>query len=138
MLSVDKPEIAKYIEEIKASINKLKDKSIHLISNDPATNSHGNIILYPKQQTSLEMKIAGIREYLPKDENEKVGPFQTDSGRFGRKNGSGRFGKKYGIFRNIHICRNVSHDMWGISGVCTLDLTVAKTSSHYDRDLRSR
>ena len=23
--------------------------------------------------------------------------------------------------------------MWGISGVCTLDLTVAKTSSHYDR-----
>ena len=23
--------------------------------------------------------------------------------------------------------------MWGISGVCTLALTVAKTSSHYDR-----
>ena len=32
-----------------------------------------------------------------------------------------------------NICRNVSYEMWGISGVCTLDLTVAKTSSHYDR-----
>ena len=32
-----------------------------------------------------------------------------------------------------NICRNVLYDMWGISGVCTLALTVAKTSSHYDR-----
>ena len=32
-----------------------------------------------------------------------------------------------------NICRNVSCDMWGISDVCTLALTVAKTSSHYDR-----
>ena len=32
-----------------------------------------------------------------------------------------------------NICRNVSYDMWGISGVCTLALTVAKASSHYDR-----
>ena len=31
-----------------------------------------------------------------------------------------------------NICRNVSYDLWGISGVCTLALTVAKTSSHYD------
>ena len=26
------------------------------------------------------------------------------------------------------ICRNVSYEMWGISGVCTLSLTVAKTT----------
>ena len=32
-----------------------------------------------------------------------------------------------------NICRNVLYDMWGISGVCTLALTVAKPSSHYDR-----
>ena len=32
-----------------------------------------------------------------------------------------------------NTCRNVSYDIWGISGVCTLALTVAKTSSHYDR-----
>ena len=30
-------------------------------------------------------------------------------------------------------CRNVSYDMWGISGVCMLALTAAKTSSQYDR-----
>ena len=32
-----------------------------------------------------------------------------------------------------NIYRNVSYDMWGISRACTLALTVAKTSSHYDR-----
>ena len=32
-----------------------------------------------------------------------------------------------------NICRNVSYDMCGISDVCTLALTVAETSSHYDR-----
>ena len=31
-----------------------------------------------------------------------------------------------------NICRNVSYDMWGITGEFTLALTVAKTSFHYD------
>ena len=31
------------------------------------------------------------------------------------------------------ILRNLKTEMWGIHGVCTLALTVAKTSSHYDR-----
>ena len=68
----------------------------------------------------------------------------TDSGRFGKRRfGKRRFGKNMAAtFRQIkyaetsqaeNICRNVSYDMWGISGVCTLALTVAKTSSHYDR-----
>ena len=53
---------------------------------------------------------------------------------FWQKNGGGHFGKKYAKTSQAkNICRNVSYDMWGISGVCTLVLTVAKTSSHYDR-----
>ena len=79
VLSVDKLEIAKIIEEIRASINELNDKSIPLISIDPSINSHANKnnIPYPKQQASLEIKIAGISDYLSKDENEKVGPLRT-------------------------------------------------------------
>ena len=79
VLSVDKLEIAKTIEEIKVSINELNDKSIPLFSIDPSINSHANNnnILYPKQQASLEIKTAGISDYLSKDENEKVGHLQT-------------------------------------------------------------
>ena len=79
VLSVDKLEIAKDIEEIKASIKELKDKSTPLISNDPPVNSHANSnnLHYPKQRLSLEIKIAGISEYHSKDRSEKFGPFQT-------------------------------------------------------------
>ena len=79
VLSVDKLEIAKDIEEIKASINEIKAKSIPSISNDPTVNSrtNDNITHYPKQQQSLEIKIAGIDEYHSKEQNEKVGPLQT-------------------------------------------------------------
>ena len=53
---------------------------------------------------------------------------------FRQKHGGGRFGKKYAETSQAkNICRNVSYDMWGMSGVCTLALTFAKTSSHYDR-----
>ena len=79
VLSFDKLEIGKDNEEIKASINELKDRSIALISNALSINSHANNnnILYPKQQASLEIKIASISEHLPNDQNEKVGPLQT-------------------------------------------------------------
>ena len=44
----------------------------------------------------------------------------------------GRVGKAV-----VYICKNRLFEseniMWGISDVCTLALTVAKTSSHYDR-----
>ena len=53
---------------------------------------------------------------------------------FRQKHGGGRFGKKYAETSQAkNIYRYVSYDMWGISGVCTLALNVAKTSSHYDR-----
>ena len=69
----------------------------------------------------------------------KASPCETDSRRFGKR----RFGKnmaadvsakKYAETSQAkNICRNVSYDMWSISGVCTLVLTVAETSTHYDR-----
>ena len=76
VLSVNKLEIAK--EEIKASINELKDESIPLISTDPPVYPHANNynIHYPKQHSSLEIKIAGIGENHSKDKIEKVGPLQ--------------------------------------------------------------
>ena len=62
-----------------------------------------------------------------------------DSGSFGKR----RFGKnmaadvsatKYAETSQAkNICRNFSSDMLGITGVCMLALTVAKTSSLYDR-----
>ena len=52
---------------------------------------------------------------------------------FRQKHGGGHFGKQNAETSQAeNICRNVSYNMWGISGVCTLALTVAKTSSHYD------
>ena len=56
-----------------------------------------------------------------------------DSGRFGKNMAADVSQKNAEMSQAKNICRNVSYDMWGISGVCTLALTVAKISSHYDR-----
>ena len=57
-----------------------------------------------------------------------------DAGRFGENMAVDVLAKIYAATSQAkNICRNVSYDMWGIPGVCTLALTVTKTSSHYDR-----
>ena len=57
-----------------------------------------------------------------------------NSGRFCKNMAADVSEKKYAETSQAkNICRNVSYDKWGISGVCTLALTVAKTSSRYDQ-----
>ena len=70
---------------------------------------------------------------------ERFGKRRFGKRRFGKRRfGKRRFGKNMAAdvsakrWRRF-LCRNVSYDMWGISGVCALALTVAKISSHYDR-----
>ena len=58
---------------------------------------------------------------------------EANSGRFGKNmaaDGTFRQKKYAETSQAKNICRNVSYDMWGISGACTLAPTVAKTSSH--------
>ena len=79
------------------------------------------------------------QEQRPSGNGDREAIVVGDSGRFGKR----RIGKniaayvsakKYAETSQVkNICRNVSYDMWGISGGCTLALTVTKTSSHYDR-----
>ena len=57
-----------------------------------------------------------------------------NSGRFGKNMAADVSEKKYAETSQAkNISRNVSYDIWGISGVCMLALTVAKTSSRYDQ-----
>ena len=84
------------------------------------------------------------KNHMEEKENLDSQGFRTfHKRRLWQKHGGGRFGKnmaadvsakKYAETSQAkNICRNVSYDIWGISGVCTLALTVAKTSYHYDR-----